>query len=102
MISQEAAHRQADTVYRRLLAQGRPEADARRDAERWVMGNHGVEVKLAEPSISEPYQTLGDWLNQHPEPATPHGPSVSVNFSPFANATSAASEDMADLCTYHG
>ena len=87
MISQEAALDQANTVYRRLLAQGRREADARRDAERWVMGNHGVEVTLPAPErdghvgpVYGPYFEYG-----------------SVNFSPFASATSAVSEDISDL-----
>ena len=39
----------AEKVYTALLAQGRPEAAARRDAERWVAGNLGVEVKLPDP-----------------------------------------------------
>lgn len=41
----QAAHK----VYNALLRQGRPEADARRDAERWVLGNYGHKVVLPPP-----------------------------------------------------
>ena len=44
--SEEEARKASLKVYRRLLAQGRPEQDARRDAERWVKGNLGVEVSI--------------------------------------------------------
>ena len=47
----------AEIVYERLLAQGRPEEQARRDAERWVLGNFGIAVKLQEPQpIVDEYQ----------------------------------------------
>ena len=36
-------------VYQRLLQQGRPEPQARRDAEAWVLGNLGVGITLPEP-----------------------------------------------------
>lgn len=36
-------------VYQRLLQQGRPEPQARRDAEAWVLGNLGVRITLPEP-----------------------------------------------------
>ena len=42
----EKARENAIKVYRTLLRQGRPETDARRDAEAWVKGNYGVEVLL--------------------------------------------------------
>ena len=42
----------AETVYKRLIAQGRSESDARRDAERYVEGNFGVKVSLKGPARS--------------------------------------------------
>lgn len=36
----------ATTVYHRLMQQGRAEAEARADAERWVEGNFGISVTL--------------------------------------------------------
>ena len=47
MISQEKALEHAEKVYLALMRQGRQEAQARRDAEAWVKGNYGVEVKLS-------------------------------------------------------
>ena len=43
----------AEKVYGVLLRQGRSEAAARRDAERWVLGNYGIGVDLA-ASPSQP------------------------------------------------
>ena len=43
----------AQKIYRTLLRQGRSEAAARRDAERWVLGNYGIGVDLA-ASPSQP------------------------------------------------
>lgn len=48
-VTPEKALEKATTVYRRLLAQGRSEPDARRDAERWVKGNFGLAVMLPTP-----------------------------------------------------
>ena len=50
MITAEKAKQNGTKVYQTLLRQGRPEADARRDAEQWVMGNYGVDVTLEAPS----------------------------------------------------
>ena len=33
-------------VYERLLAQGRTELEARHDAERWVKGNLGMDIRI--------------------------------------------------------
>ena len=46
------AKRAASKVYERLLAQGRAEPQARRDAEKWVKGNYGVDVSLPAPSAA--------------------------------------------------
>ena len=48
-ITKEKATEHGQRVYKKLLAQGRAEPEARRDAEKWVMGNFGIEVKLPEP-----------------------------------------------------
>ena len=41
----------ARKVYEVFLKQGREEDVARRNAEAWVRGNYGVEVKLAETVV---------------------------------------------------
>ena len=58
LMTLEQALEKADTVYRRLLAQGRSEPDARRDAERWVKGNHGVDGDVAR--AGEPERGVGN------------------------------------------
>ena len=57
----EAAAANAEKVYRCFLAQGRPEAAARRDAEAWALGNHGVEVTLTPPSPPQRQDWLAAW-----------------------------------------
>ena len=52
MIDKSEAQKAASKVYERLLAQGRPEPQARRDAEKWVKGNYGVDVTLPAPSTA--------------------------------------------------
>ena len=51
MDSQEA-QKAASRVYERLLAQGRAEPAARRDAERWVKGNYGIDIVLPPPTLT--------------------------------------------------
>ena len=70
-ISTEKAQEQARKVYDRLRAQGRPQADAIRDAEAWVYGNYGVVITLviSEPrttSDSPAYRDLRDILGRNP------------------------------------
>ena len=62
----EQATKNAGIVYDRLLKQGRPEADARRDAERWVFGNNGVEVTLPAPAdpLDDALTTLRDMVRR--------------------------------------
>ena len=71
MISTEKAQEQARKVYDRLRAQGRPQADAVRDAEAWVYGNYGVVITLviSEPrttSDSQAVRDLRDILGRNP------------------------------------
>ena len=58
----DQATKNAKIVYDRLLKQGRPEADARRDAERWVLGNNGVEVTLPAPAAPPRRSFLDDLI----------------------------------------
>ena len=89
LMTLEQALEKADTVYRRLLAQGRSEPDARRDAERWVKGNHGVDVTLPAPvrrkQTGHVYATRIEYG------------AATINYSHFASAATAVSEEMADL-----
>lgn len=50
MTDRDHALEAAKKVYRRLLDQGRSDEEARRDAERWVKGNLGVDVELPKPA----------------------------------------------------
>ena len=52
VIDKSEAQKVASKVYERLLAQGRAEPQARRDAEKWVKGNYGVDVTLPAPSTA--------------------------------------------------
>ena len=85
----EKALEKATTVYRRLLAQGRSEPDARRDAERWVKGNFDVDVTLPAPvrrkQTGHVYATRIEYG------------AATINYSHFASAATAVSENMADL-----
>ena len=89
LMTLEQALEKADTVYRRLLAQGRSEPDARRDAERWVKGNHGLDVTLPAPEVRRK-QTGHVYATRIEYGAT------TINYSHASTAT-AVSEDMADL-----
>ena len=83
----EQALEKATTVYRRLLAQGRSEPDARRDAERWVKGNFGLAVTLPAPvqrkQTVHGYGEVGVTFT-----------SASESYSHFANAAAAVYADL--------
>lgn len=46
MITTKKATQNGTKIYKTLISQGRSETQARRDAEQWVMGNHGIEITL--------------------------------------------------------
>ena len=51
MVTMQQATRTAETVFDRLVAQGRSTVESRLDAIRWVEGNYGITVNL--PTVVE-------------------------------------------------
>ena len=72
-ITIDQATKNAKIVYDRLLKQGRPEADARRDAERWVLGNNGVTVTLPAPAgqLDDTLMNLRDMVRRSQQQYAP-------------------------------
>ena len=82
----------AEKVYERLIAQGRPEPDARRDAEAWVQGNLGVAVQLPAPEpVAHPpvaHDVIIPWA-----PGVYHvrgGGTITIHFGSMSNSTTTA------------
>ena len=95
-VTPEQGLEKATTVYRRLRAQGRPEADARRDAERWVKGNFALDVTLPAPEglrYGPATVTIEDVIAAREAAFT----SATESYSHFASAATAVSEKMANL-----